>query len=108
MVSNEKRNTQTGYKEAVFTLWAVRNSTGCPERWWCLIPADSQGQGMGLRALMELWVSPRTAGDEMACKGPFPLKRCYDSIMLFQKALGSGTAWACSFQVIFHLPAAQQ
>jgi len=23
------------------------SGTGCPERWWCPIPADSRGQGMG-------------------------------------------------------------
>ena len=30
-----------------FTVRAVRHCTGCPERWWCPIPADSQGQAGG-------------------------------------------------------------
>ena len=41
---------------------AVRRCTVCTERWWCPIPADSHGQGMGLCALLELWVSLCTAG----------------------------------------------
>ena len=34
--------------------------TGCPERWWCPVPADTQGQLDD--HLMELWVSLFIAG----------------------------------------------
>ena len=37
-----------GVRKKLFTLRAVRHCTGCPERWWCPIPADSHCQGMGL------------------------------------------------------------
>jgi len=35
-------------RKKLCTLRAVRHCTGCPERWWCPIPADSHGQGTGL------------------------------------------------------------
>ena len=53
------------------------------------IPADTQRSGwMGSEHLMELWVSPFTAGglDQMAFKGPFQLiptiQSFYDSTLL--------------------------
>ena len=31
----------------LFTMGAERHCRGCSEKWWCPIPADIQGQGMG-------------------------------------------------------------
>ena len=47
------------------------------QRWWCPIPADTQGQaGQDSEHLMELWVSLFTEGewDQLAFKGFFQLK----------------------------------
>ena len=46
----------------LFTMGAVRHCTGCPQRCWCPIRGDIQGQGMGLCALLELLVSLCSAG----------------------------------------------
>ena len=35
-------------RKKLFTMRAVRHCSGCPERRWYPIPADIQGQGMGL------------------------------------------------------------
>jgi len=34
-------------RKKIFTLKTLRHCTDCPERWWCPIPAHTQGQGMG-------------------------------------------------------------
>ena len=64
-------------------LWEGQCSsgTGCPEMRWVPHPCRHSGQAGGLWALMELWVSLRTArGLEIDdLKGPFQLKPFYDS-----------------------------
>ena len=31
----------------MLAMRVVRHCTGCSERWWCPIPADTHSQGMG-------------------------------------------------------------
>jgi len=58
MVSDYEWIFWLGVRKIFFTMRIVRHYTGCPERWWCSMPADTQGQGIGLSALMELCVPP--------------------------------------------------
>ena len=84
LVSNWRGDIYTGYKEKGFyneggeaLAQVAQRGSACP------IPGDSQGQARwGSEPLMELWVSPLTAGelDQMAFKGPFQLKQFHNSM----------------------------
>jgi len=56
--------------------------TGCPERWWCQIPVDSQGQaGWALSTDGAVSVPAHCREwEEMAFKSPLQSKPFYDSM----------------------------
>ena len=74
------------------TLGCIQSSVASREGGGDPAPGDTQGQAGGaLSTLIELWVSLFVAGelDRMAFKGPFQLKRFYDSM---ERAAEAGCA----------------